>query len=57
MVFDSYTRPIGDPGIGENEVIGQKEKTRKREVYLVKNSSRARSTYPERVKIDGIHSG
>ena len=37
MIFDNYTRPIGDPGIGENEVIDQKEKTGKREVYLVKN--------------------
>ena len=57
MVFYNYTESIGDPGIGENEVIDQKEKTGKREVYLVKNINRARSTCPERVRIDGIHSG
>ena len=56
MVFDNHARPIGDPGIGENEVIDQKEKTGKRKVYLVKNINRARSTYPERVKIEGIDS-
>ena len=56
MVFGTYTRPMGDPGIGKNEVIDQKEKARKREVYLVKNINRARSTNPERVKMDGINS-
>ena len=56
MAFDTYTRPMGSPEIGKNEVIDQNQKTRKREVYLVKNINRARSTYPERVKIDGIDS-
>ena len=47
---------MGDPRIGQNEVINENEMTREREVYLVRNINRARSTYHERVKIGGIHS-
>ena len=56
MVFDNCIGPMGDLRIRQNKVIDRKEKSGKREVYLVKNINRARSTYPERVKIGVIDS-